>query len=142
MEMNAGVYEDAFNMLCGRKLGEGIHRQVFECKILPHLVVKVENDLYRYFANVYEQRVWSDNEYCEKVARWLAPVAFMSPDAKVLLQYRTDPLPQNYSLPDRVPTFLTDLKRENFGIFEGRLVCHDYAMTVSNLSTRLTKAHW
>ena len=55
------VYEDAFNMLCGDLLGEGIHRKVFECKIRPDLVVKVESDTTsRYFANVLEMKFWCD----------------------------------------------------------------------------------
>lgn len=31
------LYEDAFNLLCGKLIGQGIHRQVFACKIDPSL---------------------------------------------------------------------------------------------------------
>ena len=40
--MNGATYEDAFNLLCGKLLGEGIHRKVFECRLRDDLVVKVE----------------------------------------------------------------------------------------------------
>ena len=60
------VFRDAFNMLCGKEIGSGIHRTVFECKIRPDLVVKVENECYREFANVREMKFWCDNQYFEK----------------------------------------------------------------------------
>ena len=40
-------------------------------------------------------------------------------------------------LPDKIPSFLTDVKRANFGYYEGRVVCVDYAMTIPNPSTRM-----
>lgn len=46
------IFEDAFNLLCHNKLGSGIHRDVFECRVNDKLVVKVENDLpWRYFGH-------------------------------------------------------------------------------------------
>jgi hypothetical protein len=136
------AFEDAFNMLCGEKIGQGIHRQVFECKLLPHLVVKVESDDFRYFANVLENKIWGDAEHHKKVADWLAPCTHLSCDGRILLQYRCDPLPLNYTMPEKVPAFMTDLKRENFGLLEGRLVCLDYAMILPSLSLTLKKAYW
>ncbi|MBG6194786.1 hypothetical protein IWQ52_002300 [Labrenzia sp. EL_159] len=53
-----------------------------------------------------------------------------------------DPVPASFELPDKLPTFLTDIKRENFGLFDGRLVCIDYATTIMDASTRLKKADW
>jgi hypothetical protein len=134
------IYADAFNMLCGAKIGSGIHRDVFECKLRPELVVKVEID--REFANVFEMKFWDDHQYYNKVAQWLAPCEFLSPDGKILLQQRCDPISRNYKLPDKLPSFLTDIKRNNFGILNGRLVCIDYAIVISNPSTRLRKAIW
>lgn len=45
-------------------------------------------------------------------------------------------------MPETIPTFLTDLKRENFGLIDGRIVCVDYAMTIPNPSTRLKQVFW
>lgn len=127
---------DAFNLLCGEKLGAGIHREVFACTLRPDLVVKVETADNRWFANVMEMKFWNDHECYKPVAQWLAPCAALSPDGRVLLQWRCDPVPQSYRWP-KLPQFLTDLKADNFGLYRGRLVCVDYAMTVPNPSTRL-----
>lgn len=72
-------------MVCGEKLGEGIHRTVYACKIKPELVVKVETDDMRYFANVLEMRFWNDHEHYSKVADWLAPCEYLSPDGRILM---------------------------------------------------------
>lgn len=135
-------FEDCFNMLCGKLLGEGIHRSVFECNIRPDLVVKVENENRRYFANVFEQQFWDSYQYCDAVKKWLAPCEFLSPDGRILLQKKCDPVPDSYKLPKVMPEFLTDLKRANFGLLDGRLVCVDYAITVMNPITKPRKAEW
>lgn len=141
--MNERTFEDAFNLLCGDKIGSVIHREVFRCKLRPDLVVKVEIDeAYRSFANVREQKFWDDWCFVEKVTRWLAPCEYLSPDGRILLQRRTSPVPDDYALPDKVPGFLTDLKRENFGILDGKLVCVDYAAVVVDASARLKRAVW
>lgn len=136
------TFEDAFNLLCGDKIGEGIHRTVYRCRIRDDLVVKVENGDCRYFANVMEDKFHADHSHYDKVMRWLAPCEYLSPDGRILLQRRTQPLRDNDKLPDKIPAFLTDIKRENFGWLGGKMVCHDYAMTIPNPSVRLRKAHW
>lgn len=136
------VFRDAFNMFCGGEIGSGIHRTVFECKVRPDLVVKVENQVYRDFANVKEMKFWCDNRDYEKVAKWLAPCEFLSPDGRILLQRRADPLGSSEKLPSMVPSFLGDLKRDNFGRIDGRLVCVDYAITIIDPGIKLKKAGW
>jgi hypothetical protein len=140
---NTAVFEDAFNLLCGDKLGEGIHRTVFECRVRPDLVVKAEtHQLHRYFANVMEMKFWSDNEHDPNVARWLAPCRYLSPDGRILLQERAESLPASYRLPARLPAFLTDIKRSNFGLIKRRLVCVDYAYVIVRPAIRPRKAEW
>lgn len=138
----AATFEDAFNLLCGEKLGEGIHRTVYECRVRPDLVVKVESDEHRYFANVFEDKFWVDHQFYEPIAKWLAPCEYLSPDARILLQRRCRPLHDSDVLPDKIPAFLTDVKRSNFGWLDGRLVCMDYAMTIPDPSKRLRKVEW
>ena len=134
------AFEDAFNLLCGDKLGEGIHRTVFACRLRPELVVKVENDDdWRYFANVMEMKFWNDHESYSKVARWLAPCEYMSPDGRILLQKRVRPLLDESELPAELPAFLTDIKPENFGLLDGRVVCIDYALNIPSPSMRMKK---
>ena len=133
--------EDAFNMLCGDLIGEGLHRKVFECKIRPDLVVKVEEDTLRYFANVREMNFWCDHENNKKVAPWLAPCEFLSPDGRVLLQKRCSPA-RREDAPDMIPSFFDDTKISNFGILDGKFVCVDYAIHTTTTPTRLVSAVW
>ncbi len=139
------AFEDAFNLFCGSMLGHGIHRKVFECSVRDDLVVKVEDNdggAYRRFANVLEIEFWHQFQDYDKVAKWLAPCHILSPDGRILLQKRVEPIPRDYQLPSKIPTFLTDLKRSNFGLYEGRLVCVDYANTIANPNTTLKNANW
>ena len=60
--MNGATYEDAFNLLCGKLLGEGIHRKVFECRLRDDLVVKVEAETdWRYFRKRSHTMAWNDH---------------------------------------------------------------------------------
>jgi len=135
----------AVNVLCGELLGEGISRKVFACKLDPSLVVKVEmpgeSDEYRNFANAYEYRNWHENSDYRPVADWLAPCVSLSPCGLILLQKRVEPL-RDSELPEKVPDFLTDLKKANFGLYEGRVVCCDYSTLITRVSKSLKKADW
>ena len=140
---NARTFEDAFNLLCGEKIGAGIHRTVFECRIRPDLVVKVENDdEWRYFANVQEMKFWSDFQHAPTWSKWLASCEYMSPDGRILLQRKATPIREVDDLPSQLPAFLTDIKRENFGWIDENLVCIDYAMVITNPSLKLKKVEW
>lgn len=53
------------------------------------------------------------------------------------------PRPQDY--PAKVPAFLSDLKRTNYGMAGKFLVCHDYGTNLlfeHGMTTRLKKAEW
>jgi hypothetical protein len=138
---NAATFEDAFNLLCGNKIGEGIHRSVFYCRLRPELVVKVEAEpAFRYFANVQEMKLWNDAP--PAMTKWLAPCRYLSPDGRILLQDLANPVPYDHKMPEQMPSFLTDFKRENFGIIDGQLVCVDYAISIPSHSLKLKKANW
>jgi len=141
-----GTYYDAFNsLLTGGWLGAGIHRTVYTCPLRDDLVIKVEtvNDgAQRNFANVREWEFWNEHQDCEKIARWLAPCIMISYDGRLLAQKRVAPLAYDEKMPDKLPAFLTDLKRSNFGKLNGKLVCTDYGFTIPSPSVRLKKAHW
>jgi hypothetical protein len=134
------TWEDAFNVMCGNKISEGTYRTVFVCKFDPELVVKVEKE-YGTFMNIHEWRNWELLQDADHIKRWLAPCKFISPNGRVLVQYRTLPLYPD-DMPEKVPNFLTDLKWENFGRWRGNVVCHDYPMVIANASYRLKKANW
>lgn len=134
------VFEEAFNLLCGAQLGQGIARQVFTCAYDETLVVKVERDPHR-FQNVREYSFWQECQFYRKVADWLAPCVWISPRGAVMLQRRVEPVPKA-QLPPQLPAWMRDIKPEHFGLFEGRLVCCDYALTNSTLPTKLKAAGW
>ena len=137
------TFEDAFNLLCGEKIGSGIHRDVFECRLRPDLVVKVEQERdWRYFSNVHEMKFWSDNRDFKRVSDWLAPCEYMSPDGRILLQKKVRIAQLTDDLPEKLPAFLTDIKPENFGHLNGNLVCIDYAFTIDNPKINLRKVDW
>lgn len=127
MRDQVSVFEDAFNLLCGAKVGDGMSRTVFECELWKGHVVKVEKDPHR-FQNVLEWEVWrrvSETSLC----RWFAPCKHLSPNGQILIMERTYPAPPDL-YPKKMPAFFTDMKRENFGILDGKLVCHDYAVNL------------
>lgn len=138
-EFNDEIFTDFFNVMCGEKIGEGCHRSVFECKIRPDLVIKIEEDDYRYFANVLEMKFWNDYGFDKSVSKWLAPCEYMSPNGRVLLQKKCDPIPSKMKMPEKLPDFLNDIKRSNFGILNRKIVCVDYAITCNNISTTMRK---
>lgn len=118
------VQAEVFDALCGDFLGEGSARDVFEFRHDPTKVVKIETKS-KSFQNVMEWDIW---EWVRghPLKKWFAPCHFLGGNGIVLIQSRTDPLPAKYRLPKRVPAILGDLKRENFGLLDGRLVAHDY----------------
>jgi hypothetical protein len=138
------TFEDAFDLMCGDLIGEGTFRKVYTCRLRPDLVVKVEKhtERDRRFHNMLEYYCWTQHAHCKPIHQWLAPCEDMSPDGRILLQKRARPLHDTDKLPEQLPTFLTDLKRENFGMLDKRIVCIDYAYYVTTTSTRLRKANW
>ena len=136
------IHRDTFFLVAGRELGRGISRVVYACDINPDWVVKVEEDAGR-FQNIVEWKIWQEAKDLP-ARRWLAPCLYISPNGSVLIQARTTPArPREYS--DRMPAFLTDFKRLNYGMIGRRLVCHDYGTSLvlhEGLSTKLRRAEW
>jgi len=123
------VAQEFFYLFCGEQIGEGQFRQVYRHGTDPSLVVKF--DLTNAgFHNVQEWLLWREAEDCGyDIRHWLAPCCAISQSGSVLIQQRTDSLPRA-SLPAWVPSVLTDLKPDNWGLLDGRPVCHDYALTL------------
>lgn len=114
--------EDLLNFLCGEKLGAGQYRTVFAHQFDDGKVIKMDN--MGNFSNVREYRLWEELRDTP-LAKWLAPCYGLSGYGVWLLQARTEPL-QRAQLPKKIPALFCDLKLSNWGMFEGRPVCHDY----------------
>lgn len=132
-----------FNFVCGDLLGSGISRYVFEYKLDKKYIVKVEYSNYN--ANSAEHLIWGQIEYVQKVSKWFAPIKHLTCCGRVMLQRKCQTEIAYDEYPKQVPVFFTDLKYQNWGMMDGRMVCFDYAGTLLlDLRTdyKLKNAKW
>lgn len=140
-ELQPSILREWMAHTLGKKLGGGIGRSVFVYELNPAYVVKV--DAKRGFQNPIEWEVWQlvkDTPY----AKWFAPCRAISAYGSVLLQARTLPAPRA-RYPKKMPEFLTDYKYSNYGLYKGRIVCHDYGSAIafsSGITAKMRKAEW
>lgn len=137
-ELSVTALRDLAGLFLGEMLGSGVGRTVYVLATDPSKVVKFETTAGS-FQNVIEWQTWNDLQGT-RVARYLAPCHWISPCGIVLVQSRVQTLPTleaeacggGRSLRKvQLPEFLTDLKRENYGLLDGRVVACDYG---SNLA--------
>lgn len=121
------VNTDLILSLCGKKLGAGLYRSVYEYNLDDKYVIKVEPNSTE--SNMTEFLLYSEIKgLCgelEWVKDWFAPILWMSPNGKILVMQKTEEK-SNKERPKEVPSFFTDLKRDNFGWIGNKFVCHDY----------------
>ncbi|MBX3490901.1 hypothetical protein [Parvibaculum sp.] len=139
----ACVWQEFVHTLTGQQIGNGISRQVYEHATDPTLVIKVEMTAMT-FQNVREWQTW-DALKDTKYAKWLAPCVLIGHSGNVLIQKRTQPIPAGKE-PKRLPEWLTDHKRDNYGLYEGRIVCHDYGTNLllnhGAFGAKMREAKW
>lgn len=137
------IANDLFRLLVGDRLGEGIDREVFEMATDPDgHVLKFETGAGR-FQNVAEWQVW-DHVQHTPLARWFAPITHISPCGTVLIQRRTR-AGRPDEMPERIPSFFTDVKLDNWGMLDGQPVCHDYGhhlLLERGMTKRMRKVVW
>lgn len=136
--LSASVLRDLAGLLLGEQLGSGVGRTVYVHALDETKVVKVEDNA-RSFQNIIEWQTWHDAKGTP-LEPYLAPCHAISPCGILLIMSRVQPLP---SLEEekrggldslrgvKLPSVLTDLKRENYGYLKGRIVACDYG---SNLA--------
>ena len=113
---------DLFNLLCGSEIGSGVYRTVYQCNMNPDWVVK--KDTGENFSNIFEYQIYHEYEGT-KLAKWLAPVHWLSQRGLWLMMTKTEPIPQS-KLPKKIPAIFADTHPGNWGWLNGRVVCHDY----------------
>ena len=132
---------DFFRMFCGEKLGAGISREVWSFGLDDKFVIKFE--IPGSFQNVAEWQLWQDAQHMKPEIRdWIAPCDRISNNGRVLIMHRTTPAKK---FPERLPVWLGDCKRTNYGMLRGKFVCHDYGtnmMCNSGLTKRTYKVNW
>jgi hypothetical protein len=134
---------DLYSMVTGKLLGVGASRTVFDFMPDPTLVIKFET-VGGSFDNVMEWDIWENCQYDKRLAKWLAPCHMISPCGSILLQKKTTPVSIE-QLPKKIPRFFTDLKHQNWGMLDGRPVCHDFANHLAYAGGtlhQLVKADW
>lgn len=141
MDKQAAV--DLVNLVCGEQIGRGAYRTVFEYRLNPAWVVK--HDTRDNNSNVFEHATW--HELADTpLGNWLAPVEWISKDGYWIIQSKTEPIRRD-ELPSKVPAIFCDLKLENWGMLDGRPVCHDYGNSMlfvlaRSFGGRLRRANW
>lgn len=144
--MTGVIINDADDYLAqfqGEMIGKGASRRVYEHAAEPGWVIKVE-EIDGGFYNAMEWKVWEYAQFMPQVRGWLAPCCFISRCGRLLVQCRTEPVFSD-ELPDKVPSFFTDLKASNWGRYDGHVVCHDYASHLlwnGLATTRRKRAKW
>lgn len=136
-------YEDLQSLVFGEILGIGVHRKVAVYKPDPTLVIKCAVETPN--INTLEDEMWMMIRDTS-IAKWFAPCVEISDCGMFLLQKRTEPCPKD-KYPTKIPSFFGDLKYRNFGLLNGKFVCHDYASFMytsmsHKWSERLVTAHW
>ena len=118
------IHLEAFNMLCGKQIGIGAHRTVFENAFDSNLVVKIANSQNGIRANYAEYELWQEIQ-STKYNRYFVRMREMSGYGSILIADYVPDLPVGKY---KIPSFFTDLKRENFGLVGTQVVCRDYAL--------------
>jgi hypothetical protein len=109
--------------LVGDEIGKGAFRTVYP--VTDELVLKVETSS-RSFCNEHEWSIWQEVEG-GMWAKWLAPCVSIDEFGAALTMRRTTPMTdRQWAALKQVPNFLCDLKQANWGMLNGKPVCHDY----------------
>jgi hypothetical protein len=149
---DATIHREAFNLLCDDRIGSGMSREVWSSRLMPDCVIKVEDGAGR-FQNIVEWETWQRVKDTP-ASRWFAQCRWISPTGQILIMERTrQPALSEY--PEKMPAFLCDFKRTNYGISTVKdaktgqpshmFVCHDYGTNLlfeHGMTKRLVKAEW
>lgn len=125
------------NLLCGDYISEGCSRIVYECDYDKTCVVKIakKNSTRVPDDNILEWEIWNMIKgMTDETPKWFAPCVRISENGRVLIQKKTKPLTdKQWSNLIEIPSFISDAKRANFGMYNGHICSHDYAFTIFKL---------
>jgi hypothetical protein len=141
---NPEIFKGIAELLCGKRLGSGCSRTVFQCKVDRSLVVKIEEDPEWHHQNIMEWEVWQHVEYNKKINKWFAPCIALSPCGRILLQKKVK-FRDVSTYPAKIPAFFTDFQATNYGFLGKQFVCSDYGLMLHDVglgSKRLKKVDW
>jgi hypothetical protein len=124
--------DSILGLLVGKSIGSGASRRVYELEHRKDAVIKVEHTG-RTFHNQTEWLVWQDVKDTP-VADWFVKCLDIDSVGNVLLQARTEPFNCDKDFRAALqstrggvlPKFFDDIHYGNFGMYNGRVACHDY----------------
>jgi len=131
---------EMLDMILGEYLGSGISRAVFVYKPDIRFVIKVE--ISSYSANILEWRTWHNFKEDKRISKWLCPIKDISTHGLFLIQKRAKKIEDTSLLPLKLPTFLSDIKSDNFGWIGKQLVMVDYTWLKLKAETKLRTVKW
>lgn len=140
---------DFFDFFCGRWIGSGTSRTVYEFALEKKFVIKIQrqdDENVRCFQNVNEFEAYFNLKHQHpKLAAFLAPATNISSCGRILMMEQTSPIKDKQKMPKSIPAFLSDTKIQNWGILpNGKVVCHDYANTniFSKINNKMVTPKW
>jgi hypothetical protein len=146
-EYSTLVLREIVHLFCGDLLGRGQDRDVYAHAQDPKKVIKIERSAGS-FQNVIEWETWKQLSHTP-YKKYLAPCHAISSCGVVLIQTRVTPLPPagDPALTGlRLPDFLVDFKRSNYGMLHGQVVANDYGLTIAMnhraFASKLTRVIW
>ena len=132
-------YSEALSaVVLGKHLGSGAFRDVYECRLDDSIVIKIAKDHEGAFHNAKEWEYYWDISGIKGVGKWLCPVVMISNDNRILVMKRAYPVRKS-EMPKSIPKFCTDIKIDNFGLYDGRVVMVDYGYIDFDVSTKKKK---
>lgn len=144
IDLSLPYLHDALTILCGDLIGSGYARTTYIYKPDPRYVIKVQSSR-EDFQNQTEWKLYTDlkADRCP-LCEWLAPVTQISDFGVWMVQRRTEPVGLQYLRKHhkQIPEMFADTKAANWGLMDGRLVCHDYGRLLYHVKGKLVKANW
>ena len=134
---------DLEDLIIGKKLGLGIHRDVYEFYFSDEKVLKVANCAEGRANNIIEYRIYDELQN-SKYKKHFAKCFGVSINGKYLLQEKIT-IKDIKKYPKTIPHFFTDTKHENYGwTNKGKFVCCDYSLTIitNGFTDKMKKANW
>jgi hypothetical protein len=136
------ISNDLFALVAGKIVDIGSTREVFRDSRDTNHVLKFETGAQR-FQNVMEWETWQVVKWTPQKF-WFAPCADISPNGSILvMKYCRDM--EDDELPEELPAFFADIKRSNFGIYDGHVVARDYGNSYlidRGLTRKMRKVEW
>lgn len=119
-------------MFVGDKIGSGASRDVFDVVHDESIVMKVETSG-RTFHNQTEWLIWREMK-AWPISDWFAPCVEIDSYGNAMFQKKTEPFKCDRDFKAAlmktrggvIPDVLQDIHYANFGMLDGRVVCHDY----------------